>query len=245
MTCTNCKKVYCFFHSNAHEGKSCKEYTKEQRKNDDSEQTIQRTTKPCPKCKAPTEKNGGCNHMTCVHCKHQWCWLCLKEYKPGHYDVGNMSGCPGAQFLDVDDPNTTASVLFVRVRMKKIFFMLSFVYGIIYTLFHLPALLSLWMICLIPGIITCCCGDRTQVPKMVFLGLVFPPILTTLVGGMMALVWLVCVWILVFISVYFVCLPVSLLIWWLNRPFHQQFWACAVEPITFIIPRSCRRCWRR
>lgn len=32
--------------------------------------------KPCPKCLVITEKISGCNHMTCVYCKHQWCWRC-------------------------------------------------------------------------------------------------------------------------------------------------------------------------
>ena len=51
--------------------------------------------KKCPKCKIYTEKNEGCNHMTCTSCKYQWCWLCEGEYKYGHYTQGI---CNGHQF---------------------------------------------------------------------------------------------------------------------------------------------------
>ena len=56
--------------------------------------------KRCPKCKIWTEKNEGCNHMTCVECKFQWCWLCKKEYKLGHYYQGS---CRGLQFEKEED----------------------------------------------------------------------------------------------------------------------------------------------
>ena len=56
--------------------------------------------KRCPKCKIWTEKNEGCNHMTCVECKFQWCWLCQKEYKPNHYIQGS---CRGLQFEREED----------------------------------------------------------------------------------------------------------------------------------------------
>ena len=57
--------------------------------------------KRCPRCKIYTEKNEGCNHMTCVSCKYQWCWLCEGEYKYGHYDYGK---CQGQQFAKADYP---------------------------------------------------------------------------------------------------------------------------------------------
>ena len=57
--------------------------------------------KRCPRCKIYTEKNEGCNHMTCVNCNYQWCWLCEGEYKYGHYDSGK---CAGQQFTKADYP---------------------------------------------------------------------------------------------------------------------------------------------
>ena len=56
--------------------------------------------KRCPRCKMYTEKNEGCNHMTCVSCKYQWCWLCEGQYMYGHYDTGK---CKGHQFTKADN----------------------------------------------------------------------------------------------------------------------------------------------
>lgn len=36
-------------------------------------------TRACPKCKTRIEKNGGCNHMTCTQCQHEFCWIAAKE----------------------------------------------------------------------------------------------------------------------------------------------------------------------
>ncbi|KAK9448575.1 uncharacterized protein V1518DRAFT_374266 [Limtongia smithiae] len=49
---------------------------------DDSETAnwISANTKECPKCMATIEKNGGCNHMTCRKCKHEFCWICIGQW---------------------------------------------------------------------------------------------------------------------------------------------------------------------
>lgn len=43
---------------------------------------VRSTTKPCPKCRTPTERDGGCMHMICSRsqCGFQWCWLCQTEW---------------------------------------------------------------------------------------------------------------------------------------------------------------------
>ena len=59
-----------------------------------------RRVKRCPKCNIYTEKNEGCNHMTCVSCNYQWCWLCEGEYTYDHYNTGK---CEGFQFVRADN----------------------------------------------------------------------------------------------------------------------------------------------
>uniref|UniRef100_A0A6I8NX28 E3 ubiquitin-protein ligase parkin n=1 Tax=Ornithorhynchus anatinus TaxID=9258 RepID=A0A6I8NX28_ORNAN len=46
-----------------------------------SKDTIKKTTKPCPHCQIPVEKNG-CMHMKCPQpqCKFEWCWTCGLEW---------------------------------------------------------------------------------------------------------------------------------------------------------------------
>lgn len=37
--------------------------------------------KKCPKCQVLIEKNGGCDHMTCKMCRHEWWWSTGKSYR--------------------------------------------------------------------------------------------------------------------------------------------------------------------
>lgn len=46
--------------------------------NDDD--VVSTMTKKCPKCKAPIERNDGCNHMTCQICKYQFCYVCEEPW---------------------------------------------------------------------------------------------------------------------------------------------------------------------
>ena len=43
-------------------------------------QWIKENSKPCPGCKTPIDKNGGCMHMTCRKCKFEFCWICMDDY---------------------------------------------------------------------------------------------------------------------------------------------------------------------
>ena len=51
--------------------------------------------KKCPNCSIITEKNDGCNHITCSKCRYQWCWLCNEKFDEEHFYKGK---CRGFQF---------------------------------------------------------------------------------------------------------------------------------------------------
>lgn len=76
ITCKFCRFKNCYRHQGKwHEGFTCDEF--DQLGDHDANTArsiaeIQRTTKPCPHCKARIKKEGGCNHMYCTGCKKQW-----------------------------------------------------------------------------------------------------------------------------------------------------------------------------
>ncbi|MFH4980762.1 hypothetical protein AB6A40_007471 [Gnathostoma spinigerum] len=45
-----------------------------------TQRTIEVTCRPCPKCRTPTERNGGCAHMHCLRCDMEWCFVCGKTW---------------------------------------------------------------------------------------------------------------------------------------------------------------------
>ena len=90
---------FCFECGNApHGDKECEEMIDK----DFEEWRSHKIVKRCPGCRMWTEKNEGCNHMTCVECKFQWCWLCQKQYTYKHFEEGS---CFGLQFYKETDEN--------------------------------------------------------------------------------------------------------------------------------------------
>lgn len=93
VTCS-CGHKFCFKCGEEAHGPALCEQVKEWNKKamDESETNnwITANTQNCPKCDSAIEKNGGCNHMTCKHCGHDYCWMCRKDWK-GHNDFYNCA----------------------------------------------------------------------------------------------------------------------------------------------------------
>lgn len=48
-----------------------------------NEKFLATISRPCPSCKNPIEKNGGCNHMSCSKCGFHFCWQCMSKFGGG------------------------------------------------------------------------------------------------------------------------------------------------------------------
>lgn len=54
--------------------------------------------KTCPNCSAYTQKNEGCNHMTCKSCSIHYCWKCLAQFKNGNECMQHVISVHGSLF---------------------------------------------------------------------------------------------------------------------------------------------------
>lgn len=99
-----CGNVFCFGCSREdHRPANCLVVKKWAKKCADDSETanwISTNTKECPKCHSTIEKNGGCNHMTCKKCRHEFCWVCMgpwSEHGQAYYNCN--------RFNDSDKPD--------------------------------------------------------------------------------------------------------------------------------------------
>ena len=80
----SCGHPFCFrCGDEAHEPCGCNQLVEWAHKCQNESETanwILANTRKCPACNARIEKNQGCNHMTCRHCRHEFCWVCMSKY---------------------------------------------------------------------------------------------------------------------------------------------------------------------
>ncbi|KAF2789085.1 hypothetical protein K505DRAFT_285044, partial [Melanomma pulvis-pyrius CBS 109.77] len=95
--CIACGFRVCVMHDTTwHEGETCQEYDDrvggakergEQKRREEQEkaslEAIKKISKKCPGegCGWNIQKDSGCDHMTCVQCGHEFCWVCFAPYE--------------------------------------------------------------------------------------------------------------------------------------------------------------------
>lgn len=80
--CTSCGSSICLkCRELSHSGECKKEIV-------ESIKTKNKTTKKCPQCKSPIEKNKGCDHMHCANCGCDFSWNTLLIMGKGEIDEG-------------------------------------------------------------------------------------------------------------------------------------------------------------
>ena len=135
-TLCKCGQLMCFNCMNPwHEGRDCESAIDQEYKKYADKGKV----KNCPKCKSRIEKNEGCNHMHCTRCKYDFCWLCNREYKPGHYEWYNLIGCPMMMYTRLNDSRFHSYIL----CLKKIGLKIALILGIILALALVLALAPL------------------------------------------------------------------------------------------------------
>lgn len=107
VRCT-CGTWFCFHcHNISHDPVPCdmlKEWAKVKAEDFEAHDWILRHTKPCPGCKINIQKQGGCMHMTCSKCRHEFCWTCMGRW--AHHHVCNK--------LDGAAPPPADGAIYVR-----------------------------------------------------------------------------------------------------------------------------------
>ncbi|CAG9329458.1 unnamed protein product [Blepharisma stoltei] len=77
-----------------------------QRIGEENKKWIEENTSTCPSCEFKTEKNGGCNHITCPNCNTHYCFICGEDISRmipvDHYRDPSKIACFG-KYLNAND----------------------------------------------------------------------------------------------------------------------------------------------
>jgi hypothetical protein len=140
LKCHECGGKFCYVHGDAHPGKGCRQFEREQRLKDPESQKVLKglvsSACPNPSCRFTCVKDGGCNHITCGRCGTDFCWLCRKRFGVGlsqtdakivwHFNPANLAGCGGLWQSDDfrrSKPScwNSASATLARVYVRRFF----------------------------------------------------------------------------------------------------------------------------
>eukprot|EP00929_Paragymnodinium_shiwhaense_P113503 TRINITY_DN81791_c0_g1_i1.p1 TRINITY_DN81791_c0_g1~~TRINITY_DN81791_c0_g1_i1.p1 ORF type:complete len:544 (-),score=117.75 TRINITY_DN81791_c0_g1_i1:203-1834(-) len=112
-SCPECSNqfVYCPHCRREHGAISCKRFwqlrrevygggaQKDQQQSRHSADVVQRSSKMCPSCKMPIQKDGGCNFMDCPNCRRHFCWSCGRVLKGSHQKHKCDAGFEGSSVV--------------------------------------------------------------------------------------------------------------------------------------------------
>ncbi|KAL0221481.1 hypothetical protein RCL1_001335 [Eukaryota sp. TZLM3-RCL] len=100
--CPSCSQRLCTKSSHPHpkaapkhNGMTCAQYESSlQSEFAQSHQWLLENTKPCPNCRKPIYKDGGCLHMSCQQCRHDFWWCCANRYDTSKPKRNHSDSCP-------------------------------------------------------------------------------------------------------------------------------------------------------
>lgn len=88
LSCQTCKTTFCSECLRDHAlDKECPKDSSEETKLSEAWTTVH--AKKCPSCKCPINKYIGCDHITCVNCKYEFCYLCMGSYYVKFFSLGS------------------------------------------------------------------------------------------------------------------------------------------------------------
>ncbi|KAL0244416.1 hypothetical protein GEMRC1_008500 [Eukaryota sp. GEM-RC1] len=99
VRCNHCRHDMCA-HDKVpwHVGQTCEQW----RDHDDSSVSfIRNNTSPCPSCNSPTVKEGGCLHLHCLSCGHDYWWCCGAPYQPRAARKGHAGNCRNDSYFPI------------------------------------------------------------------------------------------------------------------------------------------------
>lgn len=121
VKCERCSTPFCFkCLEEPHAPAECEMIKMWRKKEQDDSETANWmvvNTRPCPKCRRVTEKNGGCNHMKCPQCGLDWCWVC-----EGEWEKHGTSWYKCNYFDEKKDENTRWKKDAARLELEKYIF---------------------------------------------------------------------------------------------------------------------------
>ena len=84
LLCTKCSTKFCSDCSQEwHPNFTCKQNAKRNKTRRDIKSDQWRKkhkVRKCAQCAVDIEKDSGCNHMKCVTCGYEFCWICMKQF---------------------------------------------------------------------------------------------------------------------------------------------------------------------